>query len=224
MGNGLSVHHNQTETHTCTLTVKSHQNKTHKQAHTRLAATLTQLQPLFTGGGLGMKNGKRNYYISSEVAASQGPACVTNSAEPSIQLMAGWVLCSRFTRFESNLLSSAPISNFNHDILFVCFFLFFVLCGLHHSDTATTAKPFSHQKNKTTHNTYYHTHTHTVRVCVLTKCNWLVPVFFPAISASTFWTTKQGLFKFWQLRIFCQGHTHFHHLFIYGIKCCRDGS
>lgn len=41
------------QTHTYTLTVKSHQKKTHKQAHTRLAATLTQLQSLFTGGGLG---------------------------------------------------------------------------------------------------------------------------------------------------------------------------
>lgn len=40
-------------------------------------------------GGRGMKNGKRNYYISSEVAASEGPVCVTNSTEPSIQLMAG---------------------------------------------------------------------------------------------------------------------------------------
>lgn len=34
------------------------------------------------------KNGKQNYYISCESAASEGCACKTNSAEPSIQLRA----------------------------------------------------------------------------------------------------------------------------------------
>lgn len=43
------------QTHTYTPTVKSHQNKTHKQTHTQLAATLTQLQSLFTGRGLGWR-------------------------------------------------------------------------------------------------------------------------------------------------------------------------
>lgn len=89
------------QTHTSPLTVKSHQYKTHKQAHTWLAAALTQLQSLFTGGGLEWmcvclwgwwggdeKNGKQNYYISCESAASEGCACKTNSAEPSIQLRA----------------------------------------------------------------------------------------------------------------------------------------
>lgn len=136
-------------------------------------------------GGWGVKNGKQKYYISSKVAASEGPAHVTNSAEQLIQLMTGWVPWSHFMQFQCNLLSSAPISNFSHDMLFVCFILFIVLCSFHHSDCVTTAKPFSHQQ-KTTHNTYYHKHTHTHddRFCVLTKCKRQIT---PIIFASKIW-------------------------------------
>ena len=57
------------QTHTYTLTAKSHQNKTHKQAHTWLAATLTQLQSLFKGGGL--RVGDEGWKMASRTTISR---------------------------------------------------------------------------------------------------------------------------------------------------------
>lgn len=102
------------ETHTSTLTVESHQNKTRSEA-----AALTQLQSLFTRGlgreGVGgLKGGKRNYYVSSNVSVSQSSTFVTNLAKSLIWFMAGWD--RNCVQFECNLLPSAPIGNGNHNI------------------------------------------------------------------------------------------------------------
>lgn len=110
------------QAHTYTMTGKSHLTKTDKQGwQTQWHSCSHYSQEEVLGGWWVAKNGERKYYISSEVATSEGPACVTNSVAPLIQLMAGWALWSHFMRFKCSLLSSAPISNFNHDILFVGF-------------------------------------------------------------------------------------------------------
>lgn len=121
------------QTHTCTLTVKSHQNKTHKQAHTQLAATLTQLQSLFRGGGLWV--GVRDEKWQAELLYLLWGNCVRrpyvhNKFSQAINPTYGRLnsLLTLFTRFECNLLSSAPISNFQSWHL-VCLFVF-ICCPL----------------------------------------------------------------------------------------------
>lgn len=144
MGNGLSVHHNQTLTPTG---IKPSKHKA--QTQTRLADPLTQLRSLFTGGGLGlgckgwglMKNAKRNYSISSEVAVSNGPGC------------------NRFSRDIDPTYGSLRFLLMLHITLFVSFtfictnrqfqssFSLSALLWLHyHFYSATSDKPFSQKQ------------------------------------------------------------------------------
>lgn len=160
----------------CTIIRRTHTNthskkkkkaikiRTHKTgAHTRLEATLTQLQSLFTGGGPGWGGGegvrkKKKKKRQAEILHLRGGCvrrpCVRNKFSKAIDPTYGRLsfLCSRFTRFECNLLPSAPMSNFNHNIVFgvLFFFLSYLLLSsavARRSDSARTAKPFSQQQN-----------------------------------------------------------------------------
>lgn len=115
---------------------KSHQNKdrrTHTaRSHIDTAAVIIHRRWSWVrrrGRGEKKKKGKRKYFIS-EVAASEGPACVTNSAKPSIQLMAGWVFSAHALRDLSAIyfrLHRWAISIITSCLVFF-FVLFVVLC------------------------------------------------------------------------------------------------
>lgn len=108
MDNGLSLCHNQADARTQSQwLVKSHQNKTHKQANTpseqpRWHSCSHYSQREVFRWGWWAKNGKRNYCIASGwglgvgVCVSGSPLPTTNSAKPSICAMTVWLLCSHF--------------------------------------------------------------------------------------------------------------------------------
>lgn len=118
---------------------KSHQNKdtqnrrTHTaRSHIDTAAVIIHRRWSWVrrrGRGEKKKKGKRKYFIS-EVAASEGPACVTNSAKPSIQLMAGWVFSAHALRDLSAIyfrLHRWAISIITSCLVFCFFFVLFVV-------------------------------------------------------------------------------------------------
>lgn len=145
---------------------KSHQNKdtqnrrTHTaRSHIDTAAVIIHRRWSWVrrrGRGEKKKKGKRKYFIS-EVAASEGPACVTNSAKPSIQLMAGWVFSAHALRDLSAIyfrLHRWAISIITSCLVF-CFFFCLICCCplLSLVDPILQGQLNLSASNKTTHNT-----------------------------------------------------------------------
>lgn len=145
---------------------KSHQNKdtqnrrTHTaRSHIDTAAVIIHRRWSWVrrrGRGEKKKKGKRKYFIS-EVAASEGPACVTNSAKPSIQLMAGWVFSAHALRDLSAIylrLHRWAISIITSCLVF-CFFFCLICCCplLSLVDLILQGQLNLSASNKTTHNT-----------------------------------------------------------------------
>lgn len=126
-----------------------------------------------------MKNGKRNYCISSGwgLGAGGGWECVRkpfthNKFCKAIDLRYDSLtsLLTVLMQFACNLLSSAPMSNFQ--MCLVCWFIFYLfvcpLLSLTRSGSAMTPEPFSHSQKQPT--TASHEQTSTVTDCYVYVC------------------------------------------------------
>lgn len=145
---------------------KSHQNKdtqnrrTHTaRSHIDTAAVIIHRRWSWVrrrGRGEKKKKKKRQAEILHLRGGCVRRPCVRNKFSKAIDPTYGRLsfLCSRFTRFECNLPPSAPMSNFNHNIVFGVFFCLICCCPLLSLvDLILQGQLNLSASNKTTHNT-----------------------------------------------------------------------